>query len=65
MTRAAIKARRQRAFHEDRIGRAQTPKERLWRVCGWLVAEAWRAGRLDDATDAVLTKVHEIREETT
>lgn len=49
-------------WHQSRVDDARTPKQRLWAACGWLVAEAWRRGRVDDATETVLTAVHEIRE---
>jgi hypothetical protein len=62
-TRAQKSAARRKAWHEEQMEQADTPRKRLWRACGWLVAEAWRTGRLSDAEDAVLAKVHEIREE--
>lgn len=61
--RARSRAKRQLDWHTKQIANAETPRERLWRACSWLVAEAWRAGRLEDATETVLTKVHDIREE--
>ncbi len=61
-TRAARSEERRRAWHQGRVDAARTPKERLWAACGWLVAEAWRRGRVDDATETVLTAVHEITE---
>lgn len=64
-TRAEKSARRRREWHESRVNEAATPRQRLWSACGWLVAEAWRLGRLDDATDGVLTLVHHMREEPT
>lgn len=63
MSQAKRKAARRLAWHQDRVDNAPTPRQRLWAACGWLVAEAWRSNRLDDATEAVLTAVHEIREE--
>lgn len=62
-TRARKKAQRQLDWHTRQLDQAQTSRERLWRACSWLVAEAWRAGRLEDATETVLTKVHDIRDE--
>jgi hypothetical protein len=62
-TRQRRKAGRRQAWHEQRIASAPTEKQQVWAACGWLISEAWRAGRLDDALDWVLTKVHEIREE--
>lgn len=62
MTRANVRAKRQRVFHETRIDEAATPKQKLWRACSWLVAEAWRRNRIDNATETVLTAVHELRE---
>jgi hypothetical protein len=64
-TRAQKKEARRQSWHQQRINDAETPRQQLWAACGWLVAEAWRARRLSDATDAVLAKVHEIREENT
>ncbi|MFI5895605.1 hypothetical protein ACIA5D_36475 [Actinoplanes sp. NPDC051513] len=61
--RASRKAERRRLWHEARIAAAATPKQKAWAACGWLISEAWRAGRLDDALDWVLVKVHELREE--
>ncbi len=61
--RARKRSKRQLDWHMTQLNQAGTPRERLWRACSWLVAEAWRAGRLDEATETVLTKVHDIREE--
>lgn len=61
--RAERAAARRKTWHESQVEAARTSRERFWRAAGWLVAEAWRLGRLDDATDAILTKVHELREE--
>lgn len=63
MTRADAAAARRRAWHQGEIDRAPTPKTRLWKVCGWLVAEAWRRGRVDEAEKAVLAKIRELRDE--
>ncbi len=64
-TRTERSVRRRQEWHETRLAQAATPRERLWRACGWLVAEAWRIGRLDDATEAVLALIHNMREEPT
>lgn len=63
MTRADKARERRRLWHEARIEAARTPKARLWAACGWLVAEAWRLGRTDEAVEAVLSSVHNIREQ--
>jgi hypothetical protein len=62
-TRAQRSARRRAAWHQGRVDNAETEKGRLWAACGWLVSESWRLGRVGDATERVLTLVHEIREE--
>lgn len=62
MTRANRSEERRRRWHQSRVDDAQTPKQRLWAACGWLVAEAWRRNRVDDALETVLTAVHDIRE---
>ena len=64
MTRANASADRRKAWHEAEIDRAPTPKSRLWKVCGWLVAEAWRRGRVDEAEKTVMEKIRELRGET-
>ena len=63
MSRAERSAKRRQDWHEGRIAVAPTPKGRLWAACAWLVSEAWRANRLDEITEWVLTRVHELREE--
>lgn len=63
MTRADVSADRRKAWHQGEIDRAKTPKARLWKVCGWLVAEAWRRGRVDEAEQLVLAKIRELRDE--
>jgi len=65
-TRAQRAAARRRQWHQGRVDNAATRKERFWAACGWLLAELIHAGDgdgIDDATDMVLTRVHEVREE--
>lgn len=53
MSRENRSRQRRQALYEGRLQAAETPKKRLWIVCGWLVSEAWRAGRLTEAETAV------------
>jgi hypothetical protein len=62
-TRSARKAKRRADWHQSRVDDAPTGKARLWAACSWLVSEAIKAGRLDDAFEHVINKVHDIREE--
>lgn len=64
-TRAERAAKRREAWHGARVDEARTPRQRFWAAAGWLLSEAIRAGRVDDAVEVVLTKTHEIREEAT
>ncbi|MEU8158069.1 hypothetical protein AB0B94_30820 [Micromonospora sp. NPDC048986] len=61
--RAERSANRRGAWHQAQVNDAPTPRQRLWRACAWLVSEAWRANRLDDAIEAVMNAIDEIREE--
>lgn len=61
--RAKRKADNRRRHHEALIEAAPTVRQKVWAACGWLVSEAGHANRLDDAFEAVMSKVHEIREE--
>lgn len=61
--RAERAAVRRQTWHENQVNSARTSREKFWRACGWLVAEAWHRGRLDEVTESILTKVHELREE--
>jgi hypothetical protein len=63
--RAKRKSSNRRDHHERQIEAARTPSQKIWAATGWLISEAQLAGRLDDALDAIVTKVHEIREEET
>lgn len=63
MTKAANAEARRKEWHQGQIDAADTPKNRLWRVCGWLVAEAWRRNRITDVEAAVMAKIHELRGE--
>lgn len=49
-----------RRWHTARIGQADTPKGRLWALCGWLVAEAWRTGRIAETTEHVKNLIDEL-----
>jgi hypothetical protein len=62
-TRTKRKNNNRRDHHERQIEAARTPSQKIWAACGWLISEAQIAGRFDDALDAIITKVHEIREE--
>lgn len=61
--RAKAKAKRRSDWHQTRIDDARTGKARLWAACSWLVSEAIKSGRLDEAFEHVITKVHDIRQE--
>jgi hypothetical protein len=64
-SRAQRAAARRTAWHQGRVGAAQTRRERFWAACGWLLAELIHADDrdgVDDATEMVLTRVHEVRE---
>lgn len=52
------------AWHEARVAEARTPKEKLWALCHWLVAEAFHAGpdQLQAATDMVRGRITELAE---
>ena len=63
MTRADMSMERRKAWHEREIRAAKTPKTKLWKVCGWLVAEAWRRNKVDEVMETVMAKIRELRGE--
>lgn len=53
-----------RMWHEAKVAQARTPKEALWALCHWLVAEAWHAGpdQLQTTTDMVRARIADLTE---
>ncbi|GGM27439.1 hypothetical protein GCM10011608_10250 [Micromonospora sonchi] len=53
-----------RTWHENKVKAARTPKEVLWALCHWLVAEAFHAGpdHLQATTDLVRARIAELTE---
>ncbi|MFG2046104.1 hypothetical protein ACGFIW_01570 [Micromonospora sp. NPDC048935] len=51
-------------WHEKRVAAARTPKETLWALCHWLVAEAFHAGpdQIQAATVMVRDRINELTE---
>lgn len=49
-----------RRFHSARVAEAATPKERLWALCHWLVAESFQSGRLNETIEIVETHLAEL-----
>ncbi|MEV0214324.1 hypothetical protein [Micromonospora sp. NPDC050695] len=49
-------------WHERRVAEARTPREKLWALCHWLVAEAFHAGpdQLQAATVMVRDRITEM-----
>jgi hypothetical protein len=60
-TRQARSAARRRAYHQAKLDAAGDDRSRFWAACGALAATARQAGRLDDATAAVLAVANTIR----
>ena len=66
-TRQQRAAARRTAWHQGRVDGARTRRERFWAACGWLLAELIHADDpdgIDDATEMLLTRVHDVREGT-
>jgi hypothetical protein len=61
--RARRKARRSSEYHLRRIQTAETSRQKLSAACGWLISEAWQAGRVAEVHGWVIDKVHELRKE--
>ncbi|GIM88728.1 hypothetical protein [Paractinoplanes toevensis] len=57
------RAKRRKDHHEQVIAKADTSRKKLSAACGWLITEAWQAGRIAEVHAWVLEKVHEIRKE--
>jgi hypothetical protein len=55
-------ARRRAAMYRARIQQATTATGELWAAIAWLVAEARRARRVNDTTQAVLVIVRALTE---
>ncbi|MER7331730.1 MULTISPECIES: hypothetical protein [unclassified Micromonospora] len=53
-----------RDWHSTRVAEAETPKQKLWAYCHWLVAEAFHAGptQLEAATVMVRDRITELTE---
>lgn len=51
-------------WHQGQVDRARTPKEKLWALCHWLVAEAFHAGpdQINDAAGMVHARIAELAE---
>jgi hypothetical protein len=52
-----------RRYLQQQLAKAATPAAELWAACNGLVAEARRAGRVHDATRAVLDLIEELRKQ--
>lgn len=60
--RVKKQAENRRRHHELQINAAADARQKLWAACGWLLSEALHAGALDQATEHVLTYIHDLRE---
>lgn len=51
-----------REHHAKNVAKAETPKQKLWAYCHWLVAEAFHAGptHLDEATTVVQDQIDKL-----
>ncbi|MER7166745.1 hypothetical protein ABT336_11875 [Micromonospora sp. NPDC000207] len=53
-----------RNWHGERVEKARTPKERLWALCHWLVAEAFHAGpdQMHSTTELIEQRINDLTE---